>query len=160
MFRIGFGYDVHRLDEGRPLIIGGVEIPHHKGLLGHSDADLLTHAIMDAILGALARGDIGRHFPDTDPAYKGVESISLLKRIMALVRKEGLRVNNVDATIVAERPKLAPHILPMRETLADALQIDLDRVSVKATTSEGLGICGREEAMGAYAVVSLVGSVE
>ncbi len=156
MFRIGFGYDVHRLDEGRPLIIGGIEIPHHKGLLGHSDADLLTHAIMDAILGALARGDIGRHFPDTDPAYKGVESISLLKRITALVRKEGLRVNNVDATIVAERPKLAPHILPMRETLADALQIDLDRVSVKATTSEGLGICGREEAMGAYAVVSLV----
>ncbi len=160
MFRIGFGYDVHRLDEGRPLIIGGIEIPHHKGLLGHSDADLLTHAIMDAILGALARGDIGRHFPDTDPAYKGVESISLLKRITALVRKEGLRVNNVDATIVAERPKLAPHILPMRETLADALQIDLDRVSVKATTSEGLGICGREEAMGAYAVVSLVGLEE
>jgi 2-C-methyl-D-erythritol 2,4-cyclodiphosphate synthase len=115
---------------------------------------------MDAILGALARGDIGRHFPDTDPAYKDAESISLLKRVMEMVRGEGFRINNVDATIVAERPKLAPHIPPMREVLAGALQIGLDRVSVKATTSEGLGICGREQGMGAYAVVSLVGPEE
>lgn len=160
MYRIGFGYDVHRLDEGRALILGGIEIPHHKGLLGHSDADLLTHAIIDAILGALAKGDIGQHFPDTDPAYKDAESLSLLKRVMEWVREEGFRINNVDATIVAERPKLAPHILPMREMLARVLQIALDQMSIKATTSEGLGFCGREEGMGAYAVVSLTGQNE
>lgn len=157
MYRIGFGYDVHRLVEGRPLIIGGTEIPHDKGLLGHSDADLLTHAIMDGILGALARGDIGRHFPDTDPAYKDAESISLLMRVVSLAQDEGFHVNNVDATVVAEKPKLAPYIPSMRERLAGALEITPDRVSVKATTSEGLGICGRQEGMAAYAVVSLVG---
>ncbi|MFC1579662.1 2-C-methyl-D-erythritol 2,4-cyclodiphosphate synthase [Thermodesulfobacteriota bacterium] len=158
MFRIGFGYDVHRLVEGRALILGGVEIPHHKGLLGHSDADLLTHSIIDAILGALAKGDIGRHFPDTDPAYKDAQSLSLLKKVMEWVREEGYSINNVDATIVAESPKLAPHILPMREMLAKDLRINLDQMSIKATTSEGLGFCGREEGMGAYAVVSLRGA--
>lgn len=156
MYRIGFGYDVHRLVEGRPLIIGGVKIPHHTGLLGHSDADLLTHAIIDALLGALAKGDIGQHFPDTDPAYKDADSLSLLTKVMAWVREAGFRVNNVDATIVAESPKLAPHLPAMREALSRRLEIGLDRINIKATTSEGLGFCGSGQGMGAYAVVSLV----
>ena len=156
MYRIGFGYDVHRLVEGRPLIIGGVKIPHNRGLLGHSDADLLTHAIIDAILGALARGDIGLHFPDTDPAYKDADSLSLLTKVMEWVREGEFRINNVDATIVAERPKLAPYLLSMKKALSQRLEIGPDRINIKATTSEGLGFCGSEQGMGAYAVVSLV----
>lgn len=157
MYRIGFGYDVHRLVEGRPLIIGGVRIPHRTGLFGHSDADLLTHAIIDAILGALAKGDIGRHFPNTDPAYKDTDSLSLLTKVMEWVREGGFRINNVDATIVAERPKLAPYLLSMKEALSQRLEIGLDRINIKATTSEGLGFCGSGQGMGAYAVVSLTG---
>jgi len=160
LYRIGFGYDVHRLVQGRPLIIGGVNIPHHTGLLGHSDADILTHAIIDAVLGALAKGDIGRHFPDTDSAYKGAESLSLLTKVMEWVRDEGFRINNVDATIVAERPKLAPYLPSIKEALSQRLEIGLDRINIKATTSEGLGFCGTEQGMGAYAVVSLVGAEE
>ena len=158
MYRIGFGYDVHRLVEGRPLIIGGVKIPHNRGLLGHSDADLLTHAIIDAVLGALAMGDIGLHFPDTDPAYKDADSLSLLTKVMEWVREGEFRINNVDATIVAERPKLAPYLLSMKKALSQRLEIGPDRINIKATTSEGLGFCGSEQGMGAYAVVSLVGA--
>ena len=158
MYRIGFGYDVHRLVEGRPLIIGGVKIPHNRGLLGHSDADLLTHAIIDAVLGALAMGDIGLHFPDTDPAYKDADSLSLLTKVMEWVREGEFRINNVDATIVAERPKLAPYLLSMKKALSRRLEIGPDRINIKATTSEGLGFCGSEQGMGAYAVVSLVGA--
>ena len=157
MYRIGFGYDVHRLVEGRPLIIGGVTIPHHTGLLGHSDADLLTHAIIDAILGALAKGDIGLHFPDADPAYKDADSLSLLTKVMEWVRQGQFRINNVDATIVAERPKLSPYLLSMKKALSQRLEIGPDRINIKATTSEGLGFCGSEQGMGAYAVVSLIG---
>ncbi len=156
MFRIGFGYDVHPLVEGRSLILGGLEIPHDLGLMGHSDADVLTHAIMDATLGALAMGDIGRHFPDGDPAYKDMESLLMLKRIMEWVREKGFRVNNVDTTIVAQKPKLAPHILTMKERLSEILDIGPDQINIKATTTEGLGFCGRQEGMEAYAVVSLV----
>ncbi len=156
MFRIGFGYDVHPLVEGRSLILGGLEIPHNLGLMGHSDADVLTHAIMDATLGALAMGDIGRHFPDGDPAYKDMESLLMLKRIMEWVRQGGFRVNNVDTTIVAQKPKLASHILTMKEMLSEILDIKPDQINIKATTTEGLGFCGRQEGMDAYAVVSLV----
>lgn len=156
MFRIGFGYDVHPLVEGRSLILGGLEIPHNLGLMGHSDADVLTHAIMDATLGALAMGDIGRHFPDGDPTYKDMESLLMLKRIMEWVREKGFRVNNVDTTIVAQKPKLAPHILTMKERLSEILDIGPDQINIKATTTEGLGFCGRQEGMEAYAVVSLV----
>lgn len=155
MFRIGFGFDVHRLVEGRALVLGGCKIPHSMGLLGHSDADVLVHAMMDALLGALARGDIGRHFPDSDPAYKDASSLVLLERVMDWVRGEGFVVNNVDSTIVAERPKLAPHIPAMKETLARVLEISDNRVSIKATTCERMGFCGREEGIAAYAVVSL-----
>ena len=153
MYRIGFGYDVHRLVEGRPLIIGGVKIPHHTGLLGHSDADLLTHAIIDAILGALAMGDIGLHFPDTDPAYKDADSLSLLTKVMEWVREGEFRINNVDATIVAERPKLAPYLLSMKKALSQRLEIGPDRINIKATTSEGLGAMGRGEGIAVQAVV-------
>ena len=156
MFRIGFGYDVHQLVEGRSLILGGAESPHDLGLMGHSDADVLTHAIMDATLGALAMGDIGRHFPDEDPAYKDMESLLMLKRIMEWVRQGGFRVNNVDTTIVAQKPKLAPHILAMKERLSEILDIGPDQINIKATTTEGMGFCGRQEGMEAYAVVSLV----
>lgn len=156
MFRIGFGYDAHRLVSGRPLIIGGRRVPHHLGLLGHSDADVLTHAIMDAILGALALGDIGRHFPDTDPSYKDADSLLLLGEVMKLMRQEGYRINNVDATIVAEKPKFAPHIEAMRQRLCEVLESPQNRVNLKATTCEGLGFCGREEGMEAFAVVSLI----
>lgn len=158
MFRLGFGYDVHRLVEGRPLILGGVPIPHSLGLLGHSDADVLVHAVMDSLLGALARGDIGQHFPDRDPAYEGMNSLHLLSKVMQWVKEEEFLVNNLDSTIVAEKPKLRPYIDGMRNNLALAMEMSSRRVNIKATTSEGLGFCGRQEGMAAYAVVSLIHS--
>ena len=150
--RIGHGYDVHCLVEGRKLILGGVDIPWEKGLLGHSDADVLLHAISDAILGAIGEGDIGRHFPDTDLRYKGADSLKLLGHVMRLADAKGYRLGNVDATIVAQRPKLAPHIPLMRENIAAVLGADIDRVNVKATTTEELGFAGRGEGIAAYAV--------
>ncbi len=150
--RIGTGYDVHRLGEGLPLWIGGVAIPHSHGLIGHSDADVLLHAICDALLGAAALGDIGKHFPDTDPQYKGISSIRLLEHVAMLLHRQGYRVENVDATIVAQRPKMAPYIEQMRRNIADALGIGTDSVSVKATTTERLGFEGREEGISAQAV--------
>ena len=155
--RIGQGYDVHRLTEGRKLILGGVEIPFKKGLLGHSDADVLAHAVMDALLGAAGLGDIGRHFPDTDPAYAGADSLVLLEKVMALLEEEGWQVENVDATILAQRPKLAPFIPQMEENLARRLEIGPDRVNVKATTEEGLGFTGAGEGIAAHAVCLLAG---
>ena len=142
MYRVGIGYDVHRLTKGRSLILGGIQIPHLFGLMGHSDADALTHAIIDAILGALSRGDIGQHFPDTDPSYKDTNSLSLLTKVVEWVREEGFRINNVDTNIIAEKPKLAPYIPGMREKLSKVLDIEIDRISIKAKTSEGLGFCG------------------
>ena len=153
--RIGQGYDVHRLVEGRRLILGGVDIPHTLGLLGHSDADVLLHAISDALLGAAALGDIGRHFPDRDPAYKGISSLLLLERVRLLVESEGYRISNVDATVVAQAPKLLPYIPAMRENIAGALGIDVSRVSVKATTEEHLGFTGRCEGIAAQAIALL-----
>jgi len=153
--RIGNGYDVHRLVEGRKLILGGVDVPYVKGLLGHSDADVLLHALSDAILGAIGEGDIGRHFPDTDPAYKGADSIKLLRHVMDLADAKGFRIGNVDATIVAQRPKLAPFIKQMRLNIAKALSTDEERVNVKATTTEELGFAGRGEGIAAYAVALL-----
>ncbi|GAW68579.1 2-C-methyl-D-erythritol 2,4-cyclodiphosphate synthase [Geoanaerobacter pelophilus] len=153
--RIGHGYDVHRLVEGRKLILGGVDVPYAKGLLGHSDADVLLHAISDAILGAIGEGDIGRHFPDTDPAYKGADSIKLLQHVMGLADAKGYRIGNVDATIVAQRPKLAPFIQQMRQNIARALATEDDRVNVKATTTEELGFAGRGEGIAAYGVALL-----
>ena len=150
--RIGHGYDVHRLVEGRDLILGGVNIPYEKGLLGHSDADVLTHAVMDALLGAAALGDIGKHFPDSDPAYKGADSLALAREVAKLLKAKNYRVGNVDATILAQAPKLAPHIPQMRENLALALGIPTDAVSVKATTEEGLGFTGTGEGIAAHAV--------
>ena len=150
--RIGHGYDVHRLVEGRKLIIGGVDIPWEKGLLGHSDADVLLHAISDAILGAVALGDIGKHFPDTDPRYQGADSLKLLEHVGKLARKQGYVTGNVDATVVAQRPKMAPHIEKMRENIAAALGCVVDRINVKATTTEELGFAGRGEGIAAYAV--------
>ncbi len=151
--RIGHGYDVHRLVADRKLILGGVDIPYEKGLLGHSDADVLLHAIADAILGALALGDIGKHFPDTDPAYKGASSIKLLSHVMTLADGMGYRLGNVDATIVAQRPKLAPYIQEMRHNIAATLDAEVGLVNVKATTTEELGFAGRGEGIAAYAVV-------
>ena len=156
MRRVGVGYDFHRLIKGRRLILGGIDIPSAKGLEGHSDADVLTHAVMDAILGALAKGDIGRHFPDKDPAYKDADSMVLLKQVVTLVKQDSFRINNLDSTIVAERPKLASHLTAMQERLAEILEIPLDRINIKATTTEGLGFCGRQEGIGSYSVVSLV----
>ena len=153
--RIGYGYDVHRLVEGRRLILGGVDIPWEKGLLGHSDADVLTHALMDALLGVAALGDIGQHFPDKDPAYEGADSVELLRRVCALLREHGYRVGNVDCTVVAQRPKLMPHIPAMRERLAEAMEVPVDRVSVKATTEEGLGFSGEGLGIAAHAVALL-----
>jgi len=150
--RIGHGYDVHRLVEGRKLVLGGVEIPFERGLLGHSDADVLAHAVMDALLGAAALGDIGQHFPDNDPAYKGADSMVLLKRVVETLGKRGYEVGNVDATVLAQRPKLAPYIPLMREKLAQAMGVDPTRVSVKATTEEGLGFTGAGEGVAAHAV--------
>ena len=154
-FRIGHGYDVHRLVENRDLILGGVNIPHEKGLLGHSDADVLTHAVMDALLGALALGDIGKLFPDNDPAYLGADSLLLAKRVAEVIRSHGWSIGNVDATVLAQAPKLAPHIPQMREKLADALGIDADQVSVKATTEEKLGFTGEKLGIAAHAVCLL-----
>ena len=150
--RVGMGYDVHKLTEGRRLIIGGVEIPYEKGLLGHSDADVLLHAIMDALLGAAALGDIGKHFPDTDPAYKGISSMKLLEHVGELLDRNGYVIENIDATIIAQRPKMRPYIERMRENIAEALRIGTDQVSVKATTEEGLGFTGKEEGISSQAV--------
>ena len=150
--RIGQGYDVHRLCENRALIIGGVNIPYEKGLLGHSDADVLLHAIADALLGAAALGDIGKHFPDTDERYKGADSLKLLKAVGDLLAQNGYRIINVDATIIAQKPKMSPHILQMRENIAGALKTDANNISVKATTEEGLGFTGKEEGISALAV--------
>jgi len=155
MLRIGFGYDVHELAEGRPLILGGVTIPYIKGLRGYSDADVLTHAVIDSILGALGKGDIGQHFPDSDPAYKGADSLFLLKRVVALARDEKFIVNNLDTTIVAQKPKLTQYLNDMKMNLSSVLGVDAHVVNVKATTTEGLGFCGREEGLAAYAVVTL-----
>lgn len=156
MFRIGSGYDSHRLADGRDLILCGVRIPWHKGLLGHSNADAPVHALIDAILGSLALGDIGKHFPDTDPAYKGADSLGLLKKTISLPELRDWSPGNVDITIVAQSPKLAPHIENMRKNLADALNISMDRVSVKAKTAEHLGPVGAGEAMEAHAVVLMI----
>lgn len=150
--RVGHGYDVHRLVEGRALILGGVTVPFDRGLLGHSDADVLTHAVMDALLGAAALGDIGKLFPDSDEAYAGADSIALLERVTALLREHGWQVGNVDATVVAQAPKLAPYIPEMRRRLAEAMGLDVDCVSVKATTEERLGFTGSGEGMAAHAV--------
>lgn len=155
MFRVGLGYDVHAFDEHRPLIIGGIEVPHTKGLKGHSDADVLLHAITDAMLGACALGDIGKLFPDTDPAFKDADSKQLLVEAYAAVKKEGFTINNVDATIIAEKPKFRPHIDTMRQVIADLFEVEIGRVNVKATTSEKLGFTGREEGIAAQAIVSL-----
>jgi 2-C-methyl-D-erythritol 2,4-cyclodiphosphate synthase len=155
MIRIGTGYDVHRLVDGRKLIIGGVDIPFEKGLLGHSDADVLLHAICDALLGATGLGDIGRHFPDTDPRFKGISSLSLLGKVSRLLGEAGYRVNNIDATIVAERPKMAPHIPAMVDNIAVAVKVGTGAVNVKATTTEGLGFSGRGEGIAAYAACSV-----
>ena len=155
--RIGHGYDVHRLAEGRRLILGGVDIPWERGLLGHSDADVLTHAVMDALLGAAGLGDIGQHFPDTDPAYAGADSLKLLEHVAGLLRERGFAVGNVDATVLAQRPKLAPHIPQMRDNLARAMGVDPGQVNVKATTEEGLGFTGSGEGMAAHAVCLLIG---
>ncbi|MCA1901120.1 MAG: 2-C-methyl-D-erythritol 2,4-cyclodiphosphate synthase [Candidatus Hydrogenedens sp.] len=153
MHRIGIGYDLHRLTEGRPLIIGGVTIPYHKGLQGHSDADVLIHAIIDAILGALALGDIGTYFPDTDPKYKNIDSKILLKQTVQLLQQNGWKIVNLDTTIIAEQPKLKPYIKSMRDVLSQLLQIPLECTSVKAKTNEGVGPEGKEEAISAFAVI-------
>lgn len=153
--RIGNGYDVHRLVEGRKLILCGVDVPYVKGLLGHSDADVALHALSDAILGAIGEGDIGRHFPDTDPAYKGADSLKLLRHVMDLADGKGYRIGNVDVTIVAQRPKLAPFIQQMRENIARTLCSEVERVNVKATTTEELGFAGRGEGIASYAVALL-----
>jgi 2-C-methyl-D-erythritol 2,4-cyclodiphosphate synthase len=155
MMRIGHGYDVHRLVAERKLILGGVEIPYGLGLLGHSDADVLLHAISDAVLGALGEGDIGRHFPDTDPAYKGISSLKLLREVMALAAARGYAIGNLDATVIAQRPRLAQHIRAMVENIAGACDTDIDRVNIKATTTEELGFEGRGEGISAHAVVLL-----
>lgn len=153
--RIGMGYDVHRLVEGRDLIMGGVKIPYEKGLLGHSDADVLLHAIMDALLGAAALGDIGKHFPDSDPAYKGISSITLLEKVGELLEENCFLIENIDATIIAQAPKMRPHIDTMRENIAKALLIEVEQVNVKATTEEGLGFTGTGEGISAQAICML-----
>ena len=157
--RIGMGYDVHKLTQGRKLIMGGVEIPYEKGLLGHSDADVLLHAIMDALLGAAALGDIGKHFPDTDPAYKGISSVKLLEHVGALLEENLFLIENIDATIIAQAPKMRPHIDAMRENIAQALGITAEQVNVKATTEEGLGFTGTGEGISAQAVCLLTSPV-
>lgn len=154
--RIGQGYDVHKLVEGRKLILGGVEVPYEKGLLGHSDADVLTHAIMDALLGAAGLGDIGKHFPDTDPAYAGADSLRLLEAVAQKLKEHGWKVGNIDSTIIAQRPKLAPYLPQMRENLARMLDISPEQINVKATTEEGMGFTGTGDGMAAQAVALLV----
>ncbi len=158
--RVGMGYDVHQLTEGKDLILGGVVVPHPTGLLGHSDADVLVHAVMDALLGAAALGDIGRHFPDTDPQYEGISSITLLQRVGALLGEAGFAVGNIDATIIAQEPKLGPFVDAMAQNMAEALGIDAARVSVKATTEEHLGFTGSGEGMAACAVCLIEGEHE
>ncbi len=153
--RIGFGYDVHRLTEGRKLILGGLEVPHPQGLAGHSDADVLLHALTDAILGAIGEGDLGRHFPESDPAYQDISSLILLEKVIAMAKQKGLAPSNIDATIVAQSPRLKKFIPGMVENIAPVLGIDKDRVNIKATTTEGLGFPGRGEGIAAYAVVML-----
>ncbi len=153
--RIGNGYDIHQLVADRSLILGGVNIPHRLGLLGHSDADVLTHAIMDALLGALGLGDIGHYFPPNDPQWKGANSIMLLEQVLSIIQSQGWRIGNIDSTIVAEQPKLKPHLKSMRSSLAKTMALDLEQVSIKATTNEKLGPVGREEGICAYAVVLL-----
>lgn len=154
-FRIGHGYDLHRLVEGRKLILGGVDVPYEKGLLGHSDADVLVHALMDALLGALALGDIGKHFPDNDPSYKGISSIVLLEKVKDIVENEGFALSNADVTVIAQRPKLLGYIPEMRKKLADTLGCDISSISIKATTEEGLGSTGNGDAIAAHAVCIL-----
>ena len=156
MIRIGQGYDVHQLVEGRPLILGGIEIPHHKGLLGHSDADVLLHTITDAALGAIGGGDIGKHFPDTDPEFKDADSRKLMAHIWQYVKEQGYELGNVDCTVIAQKPKLAPYIEQLRESIASLLEADVSKVNVKATTNEKLGHLGREEGIAALAVILLV----
>jgi 2-C-methyl-D-erythritol 2,4-cyclodiphosphate synthase len=153
MYRTGIGFDVHALAADRPLIIGGVKIPHPKGLLGHSDADVLVHAVMDAILGALALGDIGQHFPDTDPKYQGADSLELLIHVQLLAEEKGFVCSNLDSIIMAEKPKMSPHLLEMRENIAAVLKLKIDQVSIKASTTERLGLVGREEGIAAQAIV-------
>ncbi|MDD2981600.1 MAG: 2-C-methyl-D-erythritol 2,4-cyclodiphosphate synthase [Hespellia sp.] len=153
--RVGLGYDVHKLVEGRDLILGGVTIPYEKGLLGHSDADVLVHAIMDALLGAAALGDIGKHFPDTDEKYRGISSIKLLEHVGSLLEENLYIVENIDATIIAQRPKMAPHIMQMRVNVAEALHLELDQVNIKATTEEGLGFTGSGEGISSQAICGL-----
>lgn len=156
MFRIGQGFDVHQFAEGRPLIIGGITIPYDKGLLGHSDADVLLHTISDACLGAIGEGDIGKHFPDTDPAFKNADSAVLMEQVWAIVKEKGYTLGNVDCTVIAQKPKMAPHIEPMRKRIAELLEADVDQVNVKATTTEKLGFTGREEGIAAQAAVLLI----
>ena len=158
--RVGMGYDVHKLVEGRPLILGGVEIPHTLGLLGHSDADVLVHAIMDALLGAAALGDIGKHFPDTDPKYKGIYSMKLLEHVRLLLEKNGYVVENIDATVIAQKPKLRPYIAQMEENIAKTLGIAKEQINIKATTEEGLGFTGTEEGISSQAICMLNGFYE
>ena len=155
MMRVGMGYDVHKLTEGRKLILGGVEIPYEKGLLGHSDADVLLHAIMDALLGAASLGDIGKHFPDTDPAYKGISSIKLLEHVGKLLDDRMYVIENIDATIIAQRPKMRPHIEQMEKNIAEALHIETNQVNVKATTEEGLGFTGSGEGISSQAICAI-----
>ena len=154
--RVGMGYDVHRLVEGRKLILGGVEIPYEKGLLGHSDADVLIHAIMDALLGAAALGDIGKHFPDTDPAYKGISSVELLRRVGHLLEENHYVIENIDATVIAQKPKLRPYMDEMKKILCEALEIEENQLNLKATTEEGLGFTGSGEGMAAQAICMLI----
>jgi 2-C-methyl-D-erythritol 2,4-cyclodiphosphate synthase len=156
MFRIGQGFDVHQFAEGRPLIIGGITIPYEKGLLGHSDADVLLHTISDACLGAIGEGDIGKHFPDTDPAFKNADSAVLMEQVWAIVKEKGYTLGNVDCTIIAQKPKMAPHIEPMRKRIAELLEANVEQVNVKATTTEKLGFTGREEGIAAQAAVLLI----
>ncbi|OOM11350.1 2-C-methyl-D-erythritol 2,4-cyclodiphosphate synthase [Clostridium saccharobutylicum] len=153
--RVGLGYDVHKLVDNRKLILGGVEIPYEKGLLGHSDADVLLHAIMDSLLGACALGDIGKHFPDTDDRFKGISSIKLLNETNMLINKKGYRVNNIDATIIAQKPKMLPHIEKMRENIAKSLNIDIDQINIKATTEEGLGFTGEMLGISSQSIASV-----
>ena len=154
--RVGMGYDVHKLVEGRDLILGGVKVPHTLGLLGHSDADVLLHAIMDALLGAAALGDIGKHFPDTDPAYEGISSMKLLEKVGQLLEDNRYVIENIDATIIAQKPKMAPHIPQMRKNMADALGISESKINIKATTEEGLGFTGRGEGIASQAICLLI----
>lgn len=158
--RVGMGYDVHRLVEGRDLIIGGVKIPHTMGLLGHSDADVLLHAIMDALLGAAGLGDIGKHFPDTDPQYKGISSIRLLESVAEKIQEKGYMVENIDATIIAQKPKMRPHIEQMEQNIAKALGISAEQINIKATTEEGLGFTGTEEGISSQAICALASIYE